>query len=70
MGGLARLGIVDAQSGQVLVNGPVAVFRSDLTRASQGTAGYRDVVRQVALQCAQDLASQMVEVARKRSQQP
>ncbi len=70
VGGLARLGIVDAQSGQVLVHGPVAVFRSDLTRASQGTAGYRDAVRQVALQCAQDLAAQMVEVARKRSHQP
>lgn len=70
VGGLARLGIVDAQSGQVLIQGPVAVFRSDLTRASQGTAAYRDVVRQVALQCAQDLASQMVEVARKRSHQP
>lgn len=70
VGGLARLGIVDAQTGQVLVQGPVAIFRSDLTRASLGTAAYRDAVRQVSLQCARDLAARMVEVARGRSRQP
>lgn len=66
VGGLAHMGIVDAASGKVLVQGPVALFRSALTRANEGTGGYDDDARNVALECAQDLAAKLVEIAQRR----
>lgn len=66
VGGLARIGAVDVASGKVLVQGPIAVFRSDATRANQGTGNFDDDVKNVTHECAQDLAARIVEFAQKR----
>lgn len=69
VGGLAHLGVVDVGTGKVLMQGPLAVFRSAATRANQGTGNYEDDVQSVTLQCAGDLAVKIVEFARKRRPQ-
>lgn len=66
VGGVAHLGIVDAETGKVLLQGPAALFRSGLTRASEDMDEYREVVHDVTFQCADDLAGRILEVARKR----
>lgn len=72
VGGLAHLGIVDVQSGEVLMQGPVALYRSDLTRFTEGMDGFDDDVRDLTNQCAEDLAARIVQAARKSraGQQP
>ncbi len=67
VGGLAHLGVIDARTGRVLSQGPVMVFRSQLTRATPGTDSFEETVHAVTQQCAQDLAGQIVEVAGRRS---
>lgn len=70
VGGLAHIGAVDVASGKVLVQGPLAVFRSDATRANQGTDNFDDDVKNVTHECAQDLATRIVEFAQKRRATP
>lgn len=66
VGGLARIGVVDVGTGSVLMQGPIAVFRSDATRANQGTGNFDEDVKNVTHECAQDLATRIVEFAQKR----
>ena len=70
VGGLAHLGLVDVGTGKVLVQGPVMVFRSGLTRANLGTGNFDDVVRDTTQQCTEDLATKVVEYARKQRPAP
>ena len=66
VGGVAHMGIVDAETGKVLLQGPVAIFRSGLTRASEDMDEYEEAVHDVTFQCADDLATRILEVARTR----
>lgn len=60
VGGVAKIFVADGESGKLLLDDPVAMFRSEMTVAPEDTEGFQDAENRLARRCSADLAEAIV----------
>ncbi|MCE7875234.1 hypothetical protein DYH09_33390 [bacterium CPR1] len=72
VGGLGHLQVVDVEKQTALIDGPVALFRSDVTQHPDDGEGFGGLEEELAAQSTDELAERIVKVAQKfvRAAQP
>jgi hypothetical protein len=66
MAGAADLHIVDGSTGNVLLDEPFAIFRSESTNAAEGTTRFEELEKDLASHCSVDLATQIITQGKKK----
>jgi len=66
VGGVAKIFVADGATGNLLLEDPVAMFRSEMTIAPEDSQGFEDAENRLARRCSADLADAIVTQGKRR----